>query len=64
MRINKCKWLGHKWTPIFIKGVYNGVQVKFITCYCERCDKGFKETGIINNLAKNREYGTYCEKYF
>jgi hypothetical protein len=64
MKINKCKWFGHKWIPVFIKGTYNDLETKFISCYCERCGKGFKEVTQINNLAKNSKYGTYSEKYF
>jgi len=64
MKINKCKWFGHKWIPVFIKGKYNDLETKFISCYCGRCNKGFEEVGIINDLAKDRQYGTYSEKYF
>ena len=41
MKINKCKWFGHKWIPVFIKGKYNDLETKFISCYCCRCNKGF-----------------------
>ena len=64
MKIDKCKWFGHKWKPVFIKGKYNGLETKFISCYCERCNKGFKEVRVINDLAEDRKYGTYSEKYF
>ena len=60
----KCKFWGHKWTPVFIKGEYNGKTIKFIACYCERCKKGHEEAVFITLAAKNREYGTYSEKYF
>jgi len=60
----KCKRKGHKWVPMFIKGTYNNKVVKFIACYCERCNKGWDEAGDINEIAINREYGTYAEKYF
>ena len=59
-----CRLKGHKWTPAFIKGEYNGEVVKFIACSCSRCNTGSDELSKINNLAINREYGTYSEKYF
>jgi len=64
MKIDKCKLLGHRWVPVFIKGTYNGKEVKFIACHCERCNKGKKEMSGIIDLAVNRKYGTYSEKYF
>lgn len=64
MKINKCKWFGHMWVPVFIKGTFNNLETKFISCYCERCNKGYKEVMKINDIARNREYGTYSEKYF
>ena len=60
----KCKLWGHKWLPVYIKGEYNGTVVKFIACYCSRCRKGHDESLDITLAAKNREYGTYNEKYF
>ena len=62
--MKRCKFFGHKWIPVFIKGEYNGKVVKFIGCYCERCYKGKNEIHQINLAAKNLEYGTYSEKYF
>lgn len=64
MKINKCKWFGHKWVPIFIKGELNGVPIKFIGCYCDRCEKGEKELHDVNNKLTKREYGTHHEEYF
>jgi len=64
MKIDKCKLFGHKWTPVFIKGKYNGEVVKFISCFCDRCGKGYDEVHNINKVAENREFGTYSEKYF
>jgi len=62
--MNKCKFWGHKWIPVYIKGEYNGTVTKFIACYCKRCRKGYNEALAIDMVAKNREYGTYNEKYF
>lgn len=66
MRINRCKWFGHKWVPVFIKGEFNGIPVKFIGCYCSRleCEKGDKELRQTNNSLTKREYGTHYEEYF
>ena len=62
--MKKCKFWGHKWLPVYIKGEYNGTVVKFIACYCSRCRKGYDEALDINKVAINTEYGTYSEKYF
>jgi len=64
LKINKCKLFGHKWVPVFIKGEYNGKFIKFIACYCDRCNKGYNEVFGINEVAINREFGTYSEEYF
>ena len=64
MKIDKCKLFGHKWTPLFIKGKYNGKVIKFIACFCQRCNKGYNEVHDINEAAIDREFGTYSEKYF
>lgn len=64
MKIDKCKLFGHKWTPAFIKGEYNGKAHKFISCYCSRCDLGYDEVLDIIGAAADLEYGTYSEKYF
>lgn len=63
MKLN-CKFFGHKWEPVFIKGEYNGIKVKFIGCYCRRCRKGYNELINAERLLTKREYGTYSEKYF
>ena len=60
----KCKIFGHKWTPVFIKAEYNGEVVRFIACQCERCNKGYDGAHKINQVGKNRRFGTYSEKYF
>ncbi len=60
----KCKVFGHKWKPVFIKAEYNGKVVKFISCYCSRCFKGYNESLEINKIGKDRRFGTYSEKYF
>ncbi len=60
----KCRLFGHKWVPVFIKGNYNGKTIKFIACFCSRCNKGYNELGEINDVAENAEYGTYSESYF
>ena len=62
--MTKCEFFGHKWVPVFIKGEYNGEIIKFISCYCNRCRKGYDESLSITKAAINREYGTYSEKYF
>lgn len=64
MKINWCKILGHNWVPVFIKGVYNKRMIKFVGCYCQRCSKGEKEVNELNEIAINRQYGTYNERYF
>lgn len=63
-KTNKCEVLGHKWTPVFIKGKYNGKMIKFISCSCDRCGMGDDEVYKIVSAGENREYATYNEKYF
>ena len=62
--MDKCKWFGHKWLPVYIKGEYNSKTIKFISCYCSRCLKGYDESLAINEAAINIKFGTYNEKYF
>ena len=62
--MTKCKFWGHKWIPVYIKGSYNGIMVKFIACYCARCRKGYHEAMGIYLMAEDRRFGTYSEKYF
>ena len=64
LKIDKCKLFGHKWTPVFIKGEYNGQMIKFIACFCGRCRKGYGEVHEIVGAAKNRQFAEYSEKYF
>lgn len=64
MKVNICKLFGHKWTPVYIKGEYNGKMVKFISCYCSRCGYGENEVYEINDTAINRVFGTYSKKFF
>ena len=64
MKINWCKIIGHRWEPVFIKGTYNGGTRKFILCQCKRCGLGEEEVQQIGDLAVNRFYFTYSEKYF
>ena len=59
-----CEYRWHKWIPVFIKSKYNLIIFKFIACYCDRCFKWQDEVTIINDLAINRHYWTYCEEYF
>ena len=59
-----CEYRWHKWRPVYIKWTYNNKEIKFISCYCERCYKWQDEVTIINNLAINRKYWTYSEEYF
>jgi hypothetical protein len=61
---NKCRLFGHKWQPIFIKGRYSNIEVKFIACRCKRCDKGHDD--ILDSIEKQtvNEYNTYNEKYY
>jgi len=63
-RTKKCKWFGHHWVPVFCKGAFNEIEVKFITCYCARCGKGHAEMIDMQESMTNREYNTYSEKYF
>lgn len=60
----KCRWFGHKWVPAFIKGDYSGKEIKFIGCFCKRCDMGYKELFDIIKIADKRHYDTYNESYF
>jgi len=60
----KCKNGLHKWVPVFIKATYNNKEIKFISCFCDRCRIGYDETLQINEIGQNRIYGTYSEKYF
>lgn len=64
MEIDWCKIFGHKWEPMFIKGRYSNIEVKFIACRCKRCDMGHDEA--LDAVVKQtvNEYNTYSEKYF
>ncbi len=62
--MNWCKWLGHKWHPVYI-GKYS--KWKMIGCFCKRCNYGYDD--LINFLSflqynKGFDFGTYNEKYF
>jgi len=59
-----CGIAGHEWRPIFIKGEYNNKMIKFIACSCINCGKGYEESYEIHDIAKNRVFGTWTEKYF
>lgn len=63
-KINWCKILGHNWEPVFIKGRYSNIEVKFIGCQCKRCDKGRKELWDAGNKLTASDYRTYSERYF
>jgi len=64
MKIDKCKWLGHKWRIIYVGGRYGEKSVKFVGAYCRRCDLGRKE--LLNTIAQQDEqyYGTDNPKYW
>jgi hypothetical protein len=63
-KFNKNKKCKHKWIPGFIKGEINGVSIKFIGCYCERCRIGHDELlSVVGTLTK-QDYATYSEEYF
>jgi len=64
MKINWCNILGHRWVQGYLKGEFNGQQIKFIGCYCDRCRKGYSELLKITECAINRKYATYESKYF
>ena len=60
----RCKSGIHKWIPVYIRGTYNEKEVKFIACFCDHCRYGYDEVLEINEIALNKKYGTYSEKYF
>jgi hypothetical protein len=62
--MNICKWLGHKWKPVFFCGIIRITPVKFIGCYCLRCRKGYKEFIDLQKAFTQVEYATYSEKFF
>tara|TARA_R110002153_G_scaffold268651_1_gene433593 strand:- start:89 stop:289 length:201 start_codon:yes stop_codon:yes gene_type:complete len=64
MKVDWCKILGHKYRPVFYKGDIKGVEVKIITCYCERCKLGRKEMRDFSDKLEPLEMATYQEKYF
>lgn len=58
-----CKLFGHKWVPAFIKGRVKNVHLKFIGCYCSRCNKGHEE--LLLSVEKiTTDYATHNEMYF
>ena len=59
-----CRWLGHKWTPVYI-GKSGKWQI--IATYCERCRYGHKDIiGFLGyfKYGKGYDFGTYSEMYF
>ena len=62
--MNWCRIFGHKWIPVYVKGIYRNISVEFIACYCDRCDKGYDE--LLDTIQKQtpNQYNTYNEKYF
>ncbi len=60
----KCKLFGHKWRPVYLKGDINGKRIKFISCYCSRCDKGHLETIDLQSAIANLQIGTYNESIY
>lgn len=62
--MNKCKWFGHKWEPVYIKGEIETHSIKFIGCQCSRCLKGNRELlNVLGSMSKI-EMNTFNEKYF
>jgi hypothetical protein len=59
-----CKILGHEWRPVFFKGDVNGKRIKFIACYCSRCDKGHLEIINLQGLVANLKMATYNESIY
>ena len=60
----KCKLFGHKWIPVYIKGYYGDIEVKFIACQCYRCRLGNVELLDVIRKQTMRVYNTYEESYF
>jgi hypothetical protein len=60
---NRCNLLGHKWKPVYVKGKFSGISIKFIACFCCKCGKGKAELDNTLNLM-NVELCTYSKKYF
>jgi hypothetical protein len=62
--MKRCKWFGHNWEPVFIKGKIGTLDIKFIGCYCKRCRKGNRELLDVSKLLTETNYVTYRESYF
>ena len=59
----KCKWLGHKWEPVYIGGFDVGNEPQdIIACFCARC--GYGREQIHKLLMHPHEYETYTDKYY
>lgn len=63
--MNKCKWFGHKWEPVFYKTAFSRV----IFAYCQRCCLGHQEALDFQNKYRNlsnekTECFTHEIKYF
>ena len=60
----KCARWGHKWVPVFIAGEYNGIHVRFIACYCQRCRIGYNDIGDAVSSQTQRLYNTREQMYY
>ena len=65
-KIDWCKILGHSWEPIYVKGRYSNIEVKFIGCKCRRVECNYGEDDLLDAVNKQtvNEYNTYSEKYY
>ncbi len=61
--MNWCKHIGHKWKPVYVKGFYGNLLIKFVGCYCKRCRFGYNDLLITIRKQTTRVYGTSNEQY-
>ena len=64
MTKRRCELFGHKWVPLFTKGRFKNIEVKFIGCYCKRCHYGYQDMLLTINKMTKMEYNMHSDKYF
>ena len=63
MKIDWCKWLGHKWIQIYVEFI---TGEKFIATYCQKCNLGRKEWNdfVFSKNTNTFSVCSYNSKYF
>lgn len=59
----KCKILGHKWTAIYMGHQHKGKLIRFVACYCARCDFGREGLLKMASIEANK-MSTYSQEIF